>query len=460
MIELGVDGVWREDHAFAREWAGRALAAARPLGDGPLVVSAAGVLAMAATLLGAIEEAEAALAEATATADALSLDDLGRCLDHGLNLIAGSALNLGHCRQAEAYAERALEVALATGQGNLFGTRFWVGLIRGYRGRLREAAVQLDAAVESARLTGPTEGLATMLTVRAMTASAAGDRAGALACAEEAVALLRDQEHTWAWMLANWAHAEALLEEDRAERATALLLDVYGGEETPNAPLRGRPDVYDLLTRCLLACDRVDDAERMATRARECAQRLVLPAFGATADRAQGAVAFARGDHATAVELALRAAETSEAAGEVMRAIDARALAGRALAAAGDAERAATELTHAAAAYGLAGATRRRDELEREVRRLGNRRVHRRTRPGSGDAGGLESLTERELQVARLIVDRRTNGEIAEALFLSKKTVESHIRNVFHKLGVDSRVEVARLVERTEEGRSGATPLS
>ena len=41
-----------------------------------------------------------------------------------------------------------------------------------------------------------------------------------------------------------------------------------------------------------------------------------------------------------------------------------------------------------------------------------------------------------------------TNREIAEALFLSEKTIESHIRNLFMKLGVSSRVEVARTVER------------
>jgi DNA-binding CsgD family transcriptional regulator len=53
-----------------------------------------------------------------------------------------------------------------------------------------------------------------------------------------------------------------------------------------------------------------------------------------------------------------------------------------------------------------------------------------------------------ELEIAQLIVDRQTNREIAEGLFLSPKTVETHIRNIFAKLGADSRVEVARIVER------------
>jgi DNA-binding NarL/FixJ family response regulator len=46
------------------------------------------------------------------------------------------------------------------------------------------------------------------------------------------------------------------------------------------------------------------------------------------------------------------------------------------------------------------------------------------------------------LEVARLVVDRRTNKEIAAELFLGLKTVEIHMRDIFRRLGVSSRVDL------------------
>jgi DNA-binding CsgD family transcriptional regulator len=66
----------------------------------------------------------------------------------------------------------------------------------------------------------------------------------------------------------------------------------------------------------------------------------------------------------------------------------------------------------------------------------------------------VAALSGRELEVARLVVDRRTNREIAAELFLSVKTVESHLRNIFRKLDASSRVDVARVMERAN--RDGA----
>ena len=102
---------------------------------------------------------------------------------------------------------------------------------------------------------------------------------------------------------------------------------------------------------------------------------------------------------------------------------------------------------------------RYRAEAERELRKLG-RTIHHRTRPGKPDSVGVASLTERELELARLVVDRKTNPEIAAELFLSQKTVETHLRNTFRKLGVASRVELARAVERADRTESRAPTRS
>ena len=169
----------------------------------------------------------------------------------------------------------------------------------------------------------------------------------------------------------------------------------------------------------------------------------------AWADRAAAAVELDAGDPARAAKLALGSAAGAEGIGAPVEAALSRTLAGRALGQAGHADRAAAELQGAARAFDACGALRYRGEAERELRKLGHH-IHRRTRAGKAGGTPIESLTEREQQVARLVVDRKTNPDIAAELFLSQKTVETHLRNIFRKLGVASRVELARAVERAD----------
>jgi predicted ATPase/DNA-binding CsgD family transcriptional regulator len=58
-------------------------------------------------------------------------------------------------------------------------------------------------------------------------------------------------------------------------------------------------------------------------------------------------------------------------------------------------------------------------------------------------SSALTPLTQRELEIAQLISTGATNGQIAEALLISKETVKSHIRNILKKLEIDSRVQIA-----------------
>ena len=55
-------------------------------------------------------------------------------------------------------------------------------------------------------------------------------------------------------------------------------------------------------------------------------------------------------------------------------------------------------------------------------------------------------MSPQELQVALLVAEGATNREAAAALFVTTKTVEFHLRNVYRKLGIRSRTELARVV--------------
>lgn len=111
---------------------------------------------------------------------------------------------------------------------------------------------------------------------------------------------------------------------------------------------------------------------------------------------------------------------------------------------AGDRARAVELLEEALDIAGAAGARRSTARLEKRLRRLGVRlRPGARERPPPTPFGGL---TPAELRVARLVAQGLTNGETAKELVISHHTVDSHLRSAFAKLGINSRVELTRLI--------------
>ncbi len=448
MIVLAFDGLFRADFDSMRDSAARALAAARHRGSQPLKATAASVLTLACAWGGRTSDAEAAREEAVALVEAMSEDELAGRIDAPAYLSAAE-LYMDRYDEAITHAERALEVGRATGQ--VFPTLVPT-LATAYfmRGRLVEATELIEGGVESARLASNVQDLAWRLHVRSSAALAAGDLDTAVATAEEAMELTRElEEENFISAYPGLGLAAALLPSGRAARAVEVLTGSAGGGELPLIPGGWRAMGHGLIAECYLELGRREDAARAAALADATAAAVGLPMANAWAKRAAAAVALDAGEPAVAAERALASAVAAERAGASVEAALSRTLAGRALAQAGDVANAVIALRLAAAELDACGASHYRDAAERELRKHGEH-IYRRTRPGMPDGRGLETLTERELEVAGLVVDRKTNAEIAAQLFLSVKTVETHMRNMFRKLNVSSRVEVARTVERAD----------
>ena len=110
---------------------------------------------------------------------------------------------------------------------------------------------------------------------------------------------------------------------------------------------------------------------------------------------------------------------------------------------AGRADLARSALDSAVAIYTELGATVDRDRALARLRTVGIRRGPRSTH--RGDVRGPAGLTPTERRVTTLVQEGLTNPEIASRLFLSPRTVQTHVSHVLAKLGARSRVEVARM---------------
>jgi DNA-binding CsgD family transcriptional regulator len=447
--ELTADALYEGDIASMRRWAARAHATARGTGDAGLCALAAALRCFAAYSAGAVAEAEALRAEAAERVDALP--------DAGLAARLEAPYYLGFaeffCERYEdalRHLRRGIGLARATGQGQflvpmMIGVAFTLETV----GRLPDAVEEADAAVEAARLAANPQVLAWALTAQSWTSVIAGERDRGVRAGEEAVRLIEGLDSSVVTRAVRETVGSAWLEAGEADRGFEQLQRV-GAPDLPLVEPGRRAWIYAVMARAELGRGRAASAERWLMRAEATLEALELPMAESSVLYARAAMLLAEGEPAEAATLALRAAERGEAVGARVQAARSRTLAGRALLAAGDRAAATPQLERAEAELGAAGALGLRDEAARELRRLG-RRVATRGRRGAGGEG-LAALSGREREIARLVALGRTNREIGGELFLSPKTVETHLTHVFAKLGVASRAEVAELVGRTREG--------
>jgi DNA-binding NarL/FixJ family response regulator len=321
-------------------------------------------------------------------------------------------------------------------------------------GRLVEAEPLADDAEAAARVSGNPQLVQWTLWLRASVLMERGRLDAALAAAQESVDRGVELDDSASAIVARAVLGTVLGLHGQHARGRELIAayDIDHGWICRHAPSLVASD---------LALDDLAAAREHAERAAALAPRTGMAGARAAAGRARAMVTLADGDASAAAALALDAAEEAATAGANLEQARDRVLAGRALIV-DDPAAAVTQLTVALELAGQCAAPRVEDEARQLLRRAGVRVGRRRVdRAGpqagaqrverAGRVGGdspLAAISPRERDVAVLVADGLTNREIGARLYLSEKTVETHLTSVFRKLGVRSRAQVAAAMAR------------
>jgi DNA-binding CsgD family transcriptional regulator len=226
------------------------------------------------------------------------------------------------------------------------------------------------------------------------------------------------------------ARGETELACDTLERALGQVGELNSG----SAPLLA------VLVDVHLAAGKLDDADAVVGALEACAARHPSPYLAGSAALARGrlAVAVGTGDPHACFREALAQFEQAQMPIEV--ALVRLELAGILLTERPEVARA--EARVALAAFARLEARRHVDAAAALLRQLG---VH-----ATSGGNGPGSLTTREAEVLELLSHGRSNAEISDRLFISRKTVEHHVGHVLAKLGLRSRSEAAAWATRTK----------
>ncbi|MFI5866568.1 LuxR C-terminal-related transcriptional regulator [Streptomyces sp. NPDC051546] len=312
-------------------------------------------------------------------------------------------------------------------------------------GRHARARAHAQEGLHAAHRAGQRNVAAGQHAILALVASVEHDAAAVAAHAGAALEIARPHGLLQAVTLAEWASARADLCRGRPFEAAARL-----GPLTRPGPGRGHFAVRMLALPCFVEAAVQSGA---SSEAKAAVEEFALWA-------AQGADPQAPAQLARCRALVAPPDDTADALYEL--ALD------RHEAVHGDFERARTQLLYgkwlrrrrrpaeaknrlrdALVSFERCGAPVWAEQTRAELRATGDA-------PAPVPAGGLAVLTPQQLRIARCVAEGATNREVALILSVSPRTVDHHLRNVFAVLGVRSRTELARLVDRAE--RSGAQP--
>ena len=472
---------------YALTWQGRAREALRHTVSGPdehlsewdaaLLQAEAAVASLFAFDL---RSAAAQAAESAAAAERLG-HELAHC--HALTVQAWVTLFGGRPQEAVKLARRAVDIAdrSTSGEAHLAHPRFFPGMPLLYLDRLDEAEETLHSGLRIAESLGLAWSLPLYHAFLAAKRFIGGDWDGAIAECEAALAAADEVglhvgviAATSAWLaviqlhrddlqaaertlgtamgrlaktgpqlgmgVLNWARALVLEAGQRHDEALALLQsawDLYmaGGPVTD-------PWSAMAFVRLCLANDDRDRAAALLPAIDDQAAATGTPFMQGQALRCRGLVEQDPDTLLQAVALYRQCPRPSELAA----ACEDTAVV---LASTDRLSEAVPLWNEAVELYEGLGADRDVARVGAHLRRHGIKRGSRRRHVRA--TSGWESLTGTEHKVAALVAQRLSNPEVAERLFVSRHTVESHLKHIYRKLGLSSRLELAAVADRRAE---------
>lgn len=407
---------FRNDTQEARRFASQGREVGRELGIPDIEMTGLALEGLCLVSEGAVDEGMRKLDEATVAATGGEMQDPRAIGFTCCYLMMGCERVRDYDRAAQ-WCQRIKEFCSRTGlQVLLSFCRAHYADVFTAKGRWREAEEEIVPAIEGMRAHHPgivAEGITRLAELRM--------RQGRLNEAEEMFAACefhwRGQLGLASVTLEREDHLAAL---DRADRYL---------RRVPSENRTRRVAGLEVVVRAGTALGDLDRAQSASAEIRALAEAVGTPPLRAAADTAEGCILAAAGQHDLARRHLEDAVDGYGRAGTPFEAMQARIDLARSLRALNRTDEAAVEARVALEVSRQMGAALHFERIEAFLEHLEGRAVPVEASP----------LTDRELEILRLVASGRTNRAIAEELVISEKTVGRHVSNIFAKLDISTR---------------------